>query len=70
MLAAMGALLGLAAAAGLTRLLTSMLFGVGAADPSTYAVMALGLIAAAMLASYFPARRASSIDPIETLRAE
>ena len=69
-LAAIGAALGLAAAAGLTRLMSSLLFGVTALDPVTYAAVSALLIAAAVLASYLPARRAMAIDPVETLRAE
>jgi predicted permease len=70
MLAGIGAVLGLAAASGLTRLMSSLLFGVKALDPLTYAVVSAVLIAAAMLASYLPARRAMRIDPVEALRAE
>jgi ABC-type antimicrobial peptide transport system permease subunit len=70
LLAGIGALLGLAAAAGLTRLMSSLLFGVKALDPLTYAGVAALLIAAAALASFFPARRATAVDPIEALRAE
>jgi predicted permease len=70
LLAGVGALLGIAAAAGLTRLMSSLLFGVKALDPLTYAVVSALLIAAAVLASYFPARRALAIDPVEALRAE
>jgi ABC-type antimicrobial peptide transport system permease subunit len=70
LLAGIGAALGLAAAAGLTRLMSSLLFGVAALDPVTYAGVAAILIAAAALASYFPARRATAVDPIEALRAE
>ncbi|MDE3199251.1 MAG: FtsX-like permease family protein, partial [Acidobacteriota bacterium] len=69
-LAAIGVCFGLAAAAGLTRLIRSMLFGVTAIDPITYGLVSIGLVAAAMLASYLPARRASAVNPIETLRAE
>ncbi len=69
-LALIGVLIGLGAAAGLTRLIASMLFAVSAVDLSTYAIVSVGLIAAAMLASYVPARRAIAIDPIETLRSE
>jgi len=69
-LAAIGVVFGLAAALGLTRLLSSALFAVRANDPSTYVFMSAGLVAAAMLASYLPSRRATSIDPIETLRSE
>ena len=70
LLAGIGAVLGLAAAAGLTRLMSSLLFGVKALDPLTYAGVATILIAAAALASYFPARRATAVDPIDALRAE
>jgi len=70
LLAGIGALLGLAAAAGLTRLMSSLLFGVTALDPVTYAGVAALLIAAAALASYLPARRATAVDPVEALRAE
>ena len=61
---------GLAAAAGLTRLMSSLLFGITALDPVTYAAVARLLIAAAALASYLPARRATAVDPVEALRAE
>jgi ABC-type lipoprotein release transport system permease subunit len=60
----------LAAAAGLTRLLKSVLFGISPVDPLTYTAVALLLIAATVLASYLPARRAAAVDPVETLRAE
>ena len=70
LLAGIGALIGLAGAAGLTRVMTSLLFGVPALDPVTYGLVALFLIAAAALASYVPARRATAIDPVEALRAE
>jgi predicted permease len=69
-LSAVGAVVGVVAAMAVGRLLSSLLFGVGPMDPAAYAA-ALGVtIAAAALASYVPARRAASIDPIETLRAE
>jgi predicted permease len=70
LLAIIGAALGLAAAAGLTRLVESLLFGVKALDPATYAAVAVLLIAAAALASYLPARRATAVDPMEALRIE
>jgi predicted permease len=69
-LAAIGAGFGLLAAAGLSRLMTSLLFGVSPADPATYASVALGLVAAAVVASYVPARRVTDVDPVEALRAE
>jgi ABC-type antimicrobial peptide transport system permease subunit len=70
LLAGVGAVIGLGAAAGLTRLMTSLLFGITALDPVTYAGVAALLVAAAALASYVPARRATQIDPLEALRAE
>jgi|SRR5579871_2338978 len=69
-LAGIGAVFGLTAAAALTRLMSSLLFGVKALDPVTYAGVSALLILAAVLASYFPARRAMGIDPVEALRAE
>jgi ABC-type antimicrobial peptide transport system permease subunit len=50
--------------------MSSLLFGVTALDPATYAGVATILIAAAALASYFPARRATAVDPVDALRAE
>jgi ABC-type antimicrobial peptide transport system permease subunit len=69
-LALLGAGIGLAAAVALTRLMSSLLFGVGSLDPLTYVGALLLILAAAALASYVPARRAAMIDPVETLRAE
>jgi len=69
-LASMGVVVGLAAASALTRLMASLLFGVSALDTTTYAAVLGVLISAATLASYLPARRAATIDPIKTLRAE
>jgi len=67
---AIGAVVGLVAAFALTRLMSSLLFGIGPLDAPTY-LAALGvLLAAAAFASYVPARRAASIDPVETLKAE
>ena len=70
LLAGTGAALGLFVAAGLTRLMSSLLFGVKALDPLTYSAVAALLIAAAVLASYLPARRAMGIHPVDALRAE
>ncbi len=69
-LAGVGVVIGLSAAAGLTRLMKSLLFGISPLDPVTYAAVPVVLIAAAALASYLPARRAAIVDPVNTLRAE
>ena len=70
MLAGVGAVFGLGAAAGLMQLIKSLLFGISPLDPITYAAVPLVLLAAAALASYVPARRASAVNPVDTLRAE
>jgi predicted permease len=70
MLAGLGVAIGLGAAAGLTRLMSSLLFGVTPLDPVTYVAVPLVLVIATVLASYLPARRAASVDPIEALRTE
>ncbi len=70
LLAGIGAVLGLAAAAALTHLMSSLLFGITALDPATYTVVSAILIAAAALASYFPARRATAVDPVDALRSD
>jgi predicted permease len=70
LLAAVGAALGLVAAAGLTRLMSSLLFKTAALDPLTYLAVSAILILAAALASYFPARRATAVDPVEALRTD
>jgi ABC-type antimicrobial peptide transport system permease subunit len=69
-LTGVGVACGLAAGPALTRLMSSLLFGVRSVDPTTYAAVSLGLIATAALASYLPARRAASVNPVESLRAE
>jgi len=69
-LAGTGVVIGLGAAAVLTRLMKSLLFGVTPLDPLTYAAVPLVLAAAALLASYLPARRAALVDPVEALKAE
>ena len=69
-LAAVGVVVGLGGALGLSRLITSLLFGVASMDPATYVGASLVLVAAAALASYIPARRATRVSPITALRAE
>ena len=70
LLAAAGTLIGLAGAVLVMRLMASMLFGVSAIDPLTYAGVATGLIGAALLACYLPAARAAGLNPLEALRTE
>jgi putative ABC transport system permease protein len=65
-----GVAAGLALALALTRFLSSMLYGVSAADPLTFAAIALLLAVVALMASLLPARRAMKIDPIAALRHE
>lgn len=65
-----GLVCGLAGAFAVTRLMESVLFGVSPADPATYLAASAALVAAAALASYFPAHRATRINPVEALRAE
>jgi len=69
-LAVMGIIVGIAAAIAATRLLTSLLFGVRATDPITFIAVAFVLAAVTLLAAYLPARRATRVDPAETLRYE
>ncbi|HUB81503.1 MAG TPA: ABC transporter permease [Bryobacteraceae bacterium] len=69
-LAAVGVACGLVAAAATTRLMSSLLFHVSPLDPLTYAGVAGCLVAAAALASFLPALRATAVDPVEALRAE
>jgi ABC-type antimicrobial peptide transport system permease subunit len=66
----MGVLVGLAASVGAAMLMGKLLFGVQAWDAGTLVSVALVLGASALLASYFPARRAASVNPTEALRAD
>jgi predicted permease len=69
-LASAGIAIGVVAAAGVTRLMASLLYEVAPVDPLTYAAVAVALVVVAALASYVPARRASAVDPAESLAAE
>ena len=65
-----GAAVGILASFGLTRLMTSELFGVTAHDPLTFSAVAIVLVAVALLACYIPAHRAMRVDPMVALRYE
>jgi predicted permease len=69
-LSAAGVAIGVAGALATTRLMAALLFGVTPSDPATYAGIAAVLMTTALVGSYLPARRATRIDPIATLRAE
>jgi ABC-type antimicrobial peptide transport system permease subunit len=64
----LGMLIGLVVSVAMVRALSTMLFGVTATDPFTFAAMVVVLTGVAALAGYLPARRASQIDPMEALR--
>ena len=67
---AAGAAIGLAASYATTRLVASELFGVSPTDPLTFAAVVGVLVTSGFAAAYFPARRATKVDPIVVLRAE
>jgi putative ABC transport system permease protein len=69
-LSLLGVAIGLAGALVLTRFLKSLLFGVTATDPLSFAGMSLLIVGAALVASYLPARRATRMDPVNALRYE
>jgi predicted permease len=70
LLAGIGVVIGLGAAAGLTQLMTSLLYGITPLDPVTYLAVPMILVIATVFASYLSARRAAAIAPLESLRAE
>ena len=69
-LAAYGVTIGLVGAFALSRIMRSMLFGVGANDPGTFIGVAVLLVSVALAASWFPARRAARVEPMEALRSD
>jgi putative ABC transport system permease protein len=69
-LSGIGIAIGVAVAAGLARLMTSLLFNVSPLDAVTYVAVSVVLASAAVLASYLPARRAAALNPVQALRAE
>lgn len=69
-LASLGGVVGLAGAYGATRLLTNLLYGTAPTDPASFAIAAAGVIAVGLVASYLPAGRAASADPLVVLRAD
>ena len=70
LLALIGVGLGLAGALALTRVMKGLLFNMSATDPATFVGVALLLVAVALIASYIPARRATKVDPLQSLRQE
>jgi putative ABC transport system permease protein len=70
LLAGTGVLLGLAASAALSSLLATLLYGVSAIDPVTYAVVAGALVLVSLAATWIPATRAAALDPARALRMD
>jgi ABC-type antimicrobial peptide transport system permease subunit len=69
-LTGIGVACGIAVAVVVMRLMSSLLFKVSPVDPVAYGGASIGLVATALLASYLPSRRVSTVDPVEALRAE
>jgi putative ABC transport system permease protein len=69
-LALLGVAAGLAVAFGLTRLMSTLLFGVSATDPMIFGLIPLLIVTVALLACWIPARRATKVDPMIALRIE
>jgi ABC-type antimicrobial peptide transport system permease subunit len=69
-LTGIGVVIGLGAATAVAQLLRALLYGVSPLDPLSFAVVPLVLVAAAALASFLPASRAASVNPVEALRTE
>jgi ABC-type antimicrobial peptide transport system permease subunit len=69
-LSAGGVALGIVGGSAVTKYLQSMLFGVSALDPATFAAASVLFTAVAIAASYLPARQATRVDPIKALRSE
>ena len=66
----LGVVTGLLGAAGVSRVLSSQLYGVSPLDPISFGLAALVLVGVALLANYIPARRAAKVDPVIALRYE
>jgi putative ABC transport system permease protein len=69
-LIAMGLVTGLLGSLILTRMMSSLLFGVSTTDKTTFGLVAIGLLVVGLLACYIPARRATKVDPLVALRYE
>jgi ABC-type antimicrobial peptide transport system permease subunit len=65
-----GTTVGIGVSMLVTPILSALLYGVGRLDPATYVVVALAIAAVTVLATYFPARRASRVDPLVALRSD
>ena len=66
----LGVVVGLLVAGGTTRVLGSLLFGIEAVDPVTFLAVSATMLVVGILASYLPARRASNLDPVDSMRSE